>query len=218
MTVLYPPWPPCVAGLKGRLVSNTGFFNSPLTGQSQPYVRPGAHWEFDVTGQLLDDTRMGAWQAFLEQLQETGSTTYWNWYPKARPLNYLANYSGTPPWGTPLVNGANQVGYSLVCDGLTVGASFLPGDCLAYDNGVYREMKRITAAVVANGSGQATFAINPAIRRSPANNASVYFDGHNTDPTQRMACEVMCINGQQAEWTLSGFQMTATPRFMEIPR
>lgn len=218
MSAQSPPWPPPIQTMTMRLSSNTTYFRSPLTGQTQIAVRGVGVWQFDVSTQLLDDVRLGEYQAFLEMCQEQGLTFYWNEYPKALPILYPQGYAGGAAWGTPLVNGASQTGRALVCDGFLPSATVSAGDCIAFDNAVYREMHRCTATTTANGSGQMTIPINPAIRRSPADNAQVLLDGHNTDPALRMACEVILVDGNQAAWAMSGFQMQSSFKLVEMPR
>ncbi|MFN5614399.1 MAG: hypothetical protein ACK45V_01705 [Brevundimonas sp.] len=78
---------------------------------------------------------------------------------------------GTP--GTPLVKGAGQLGASLLIDGLTVGYVVRKGQFLSVVTGSQRYLYQATAAVTANGSGEATVAIRPMLRVSPADNAVV---------------------------------------------
>jgi hypothetical protein len=214
MSRISVPFPPPIAGQHFRLVSNTAFFRSPLDGTVQTQARPGSRWEFDVNMQLLDDTRLGQWMAAFAQAQDQGATFYWNNYPKARPLNFPTG-SG---WGTPLVNGASQTGGALICDGFTVGITLKAGDCFAFDNGTYREMHQLTADVTANGLGQATLNFVPIIRRSPADNVAILLDGHSGVDATLMACEVIVVDGSQADWQSSGFQMSGSIKLVEIPR
>lgn len=218
MSLLYPPWPPPVVSQKIKLASNTLLFRSPLSGITQFGTRSTGHYEFEVQTELLDDTRLASWLAFLENSQESAQPFLWNAYPKAVPVNYPGGYAGGAAWGTPLVNGANQTGSSLIADGFLAGAAFKAGDCLSFSNGTYMEMHRLTANATANGSGQATLAINPPIRRSPADNAAILFDGHNTTTSLRMGCEVILADGQQAAWQMQGFQMNSSFRLIEVPR
>lgn len=96
--------------------------------------------------------------------------------------------------GTPLVNGATQTGSSLVTDGWTAGQTVLKkGDIFTIQGiyGVHRETRQpfgylqqfvATADVTADGSGNATIPISPAITTtgpfqtvsvSPADNAPI---------------------------------------------
>jgi hypothetical protein len=78
---------------------------------------------------------------------------------------------GSP--GTPLVKGSGQLGASLLIDGLTVGYVIRKGQFLSVVTGSQRYLYQATAAATANGSGEATVAIRPMLRVSPADNAVV---------------------------------------------
>ena len=76
------------------------------------------------------------------------------------------------PAGTPLVNGADQTGRSLVTNGWSNSiVLFKAGDYLkiAGNDKVYM----VTADVSSNGSGEASIAIEPALVASPANDAAI---------------------------------------------
>ena len=76
------------------------------------------------------------------------------------------------PSGTPLVNGADQTGRSLVTNGWSNSiAIFKAADYLkiAGNDKVYM----VTADVSSNGSGEASIAIEPALVASPANDAAI---------------------------------------------
>lgn len=76
-------------------------------------------------------------------------------------------------YGTPLVNGANQLGSSLVVDGLAGGVVVPSGKWLSVVISGRRYAYFTTAQVTASGAGTATLPIYPMIRRAPANNAVV---------------------------------------------
>jgi len=77
-----------------------------------------------------------------------------------------AGYSGA----NPLVNGASQLGTSLVCDGAAANdLVVLAGDGLDVNG----EFKVATADANSDGAGAVTINFEPALRVSPANNAIV---------------------------------------------
>lgn len=76
-------------------------------------------------------------------------------------------------YGTPLVNGAGQLGSSLPVDGLTPGVAVPSGKWLSVIIGGRRYAYFTTAEATASGGGAATLPIYPMIRRSPADNAVV---------------------------------------------
>lgn len=106
----------------------------------------------------------------------------------------IANHTIGAHGGTPLVNGGSQTGSSLVTDGWTASAAILKkGDIITIDsvNGVNPQSRAstnvarqfvVTADVSADGSGNATIPIYPAITTSgafktvdagPADNAAI---------------------------------------------
>jgi len=78
---------------------------------------------------------------------------------------------GTP--GTPLVNGASQTGTSLITDGWTAGYTIPKGKWISVSVSSLLYLYQVTAAVTANGSGQATLVLHPMLRASPADNAAL---------------------------------------------
>lgn len=69
-----------------------------------------------------------------------------------------------------LVNGGSQSGTSLICDGATPSVMTLrEGEYFQ----IGTEFKAATADATANGSGQVTLSFKPALRASPADNATV---------------------------------------------
>jgi hypothetical protein len=74
--------------------------------------------------------------------------------------------------GTPLVNGASQLGSSVITDGWPNSTAILKaGDVLTI--GALLNVFDVTADVSSNGSGQATISINPPMYSSPADNGAI---------------------------------------------
>lgn len=102
--------------------------------------------------------------------------------------------------GTPLVNGANQIGNSLVVDGLTAGQIIKQGtvfqianvdfvNALSYTDTQYLANFVVLNDVTADGSGNATLQIAPdilptgqyqTVTNSPADNATITFQPTHT--------------------------------------
>ena len=78
---------------------------------------------------------------------------------------------GSP--GTPLVNGASQTGSSLITDAWTAGYVIPKGKWVSVSVSSLLYLYQTTAAVTANGSGQATLSLRPLLRASPADNAAL---------------------------------------------
>lgn len=77
--------------------------------------------------------------------------------------------------GTPLVNGADQVGSSLVTDGWTPSTTgiLLKADWIQLGSGDTTRLHMVTGDVDSDGSGNATIPIWPALRESPLDNAAI---------------------------------------------
>lgn len=72
--------------------------------------------------------------------------------------------------GTPLVNGANQTGQTLVTDGWSNSQTVLKaGDYIQIGQRLYKVLDDVTS----DGSGNATFSIWPRLRESPSDNATI---------------------------------------------
>lgn len=79
---------------------------------------------------------------------------------------------GSP--GSPLVMGAGQAGTSLICDGFRAGYGFSEGFWFSLEHSGRHYLHNIAASGVANGSGQATLTLTPALRVSPADNSPIH--------------------------------------------
>lgn len=92
--------------------------------------------------------------------------------------------TGTP--GTPRVNGAGQIGTSLIVDGLNAGYQVRKGQFFTLTTQGRRFLYRAAASVTANGSGQATIVVRTPLRRPPSDNdviemANPVIEGFITD-------------------------------------
>jgi hypothetical protein len=107
----------------------------------------------------------------IENLYNTGATCTLTHY-LLPGSGKAANGAGG---GTPLVNGADQSGTSLITDGWTAAAAnrMKTGDCFTVAG--LSVLFRVTGDAASDGSGDATLAITPPIvaGSSPANNAAL---------------------------------------------
>lgn len=138
---------------------------SPLNRSVQRIVLPGARWlaTFTLPPMKESEDTFDDWKAFLMQLK--GSVNTFQAYPPHR---------STPKGvatGTPLVNGASQTGTSLATDGWTAGVTGIlkTGDYFSVNN----ELKQLVASANSTGGGGATLVFEPALRNSPADNATI---------------------------------------------
>lgn len=144
------------------LMPNTQIFESPLNRSVQTVELPGARWLFSYNFESLESSDIRKLKAFLAQLRGASGRFY------MEDKTYLR--SGTAA-GTPLVNGALQVGSTLITDGWT------PSQALLLDVGDYisinYELKLITQAVSSDASGNATLTFEPPLRNSPIDDAVI---------------------------------------------
>lgn len=91
------------------------------------------------------------------------------------PLGATPRGSAATAPGTPLVNGADQTGDELVIDGIpTSGDDYLKaGDYIQLGSGATARLYKVLEDVAIDGSGGATLNIWPALRSSPADDATV---------------------------------------------
>jgi len=134
-------------------------------------------------------------QAIKKQYKEgmMGRTAGFEWFENELIYNHTNGTQG----GTPLVNGANQTGTSLVTDGWSANATIKAGTVftIAGVNAVHQETKVdygflkqfvVTADATADGLGAATLSISPSITTTgayqnvsagPADNAALTLVG-----------------------------------------
>lgn len=169
------------------LKSNTQIFTSPFNGATQRQEFPGARWMATYTLVPKKRADIAAIQAFLAKLRGA-SNTFYGYDP------YGLTPRGTAG-GTPLVNGADQVGGTLITDGWSAGATLLTGDYFTVNS----ELKMVTDDATADGSGNMTINFEPVLRNSPADNAPLT----TTSPT----CIMRLLDDDQTGWDMneSGF-------------
>jgi len=186
MPILTLPAQPAFARSRFGLLSNTQQFVSPLNRSAQTLELPGARWFGEFTLPPMKRALAAPWQAFLAQLRGGAGRFY-----AGDPDGKVARGAAT---GTPLVNGAGQAGVNLATDGWTASVTGIlkAGDYVAYDAGGVRQLHVLTADANSNGAGQATLAIEPAIRTSPADNAAL--------TVSAATCVMRLVDDAQAAW------------------
>lgn len=145
-----------------ELVTNTRTYRSPLTNAVQTVGRRGSLWRATLQFNNLTGADRAAMQAFVTKLN--GQEHRFNLH------DHSFTRRGTGG-GTLRVNGANQSGASLVCDGATASITnyLREGDYVSFGN----ELHLITADSNSDGSGNVTFSIAPPIRKSPADDTAI---------------------------------------------
>lgn len=145
------------------LETNTQMFISPINNSVQTAQLSGARWRMDITLRQMKKSEAALWVAFFMKLRGM-SETFYGFDPDWKTNRGVMG-------GTPLVNGAGQTGTSLNIDGCppNVIGWLKAGDFYSAGG----ELKRLTADVDTNGSGQAVLVGEPYFRNSPADNSAV---------------------------------------------
>lgn len=159
---------------------NVKKIKSQFTGSTQEIARPGDIWFATYEIAIGTQAMRAEWQVFLMQAGNVSNTfkAYNHYYSARGALG-----------GTPLVNGADQTGISLVTDGWPNSTSVLKaGDFITVND----ELKIVTSDVTSDGSGNATIAIEPKIRVSPDDNSAI--------TTVNPYCLMRLTDNEQAQW------------------
>lgn len=139
--------------------------------QTRSEAAQGRVWQETWSALLAGDEDVQELITTIEDLYNTGATCTLTHY-LLPGSGKAANGAGG---GTPLVNGADQSGTSLVTDGWTASAAvrMKAGDCFTVAG--VDVLFRATADISSDGSGNATITIQPPIvaGSSPANNAAL---------------------------------------------
>jgi hypothetical protein len=131
----------------------------------QPNGRGGDHWAMEIASGALKPLQ--ARELAADVLRGAGE----------RVRAYVPMHGiDVGAIGLPKVNGANQLGSSLITDGWQAQTAIRKGwmfNILFAD--ALQSLHLVTAEVVANGSGAATIGFWPPMRDIPADNASLEF-------------------------------------------
>lgn len=148
-----------------EMLSSAGMSTSPFSLSQQVYENPGEAW--GATLELGEMNRADAetWVAFMASLRGRYGTAL------------IGDPLGTSPQGTwagaPLVNGAHVAQLRTVAvDGFTVGATGKAGDWIQFGSGSSTRLHKVLQDFTANGSGQASIEIWPALRDALLDNAA----------------------------------------------
>ena len=168
------------------IISNTQGFTSDLNGATQTAVLPGARWSASLTFANRTGREARALQGFLAGLQGTAGRFYLtpvHWTPLGSPA------------GTPVVAVSQSPNSTtLQTSGWDVSVTdlFVSGDYFEING----ELKKITADVSSNASGEATLEFAPPLRIAATSGQPIRY----TEPRA-----VMQMKGDdQAAWQASG--------------
>jgi hypothetical protein len=153
----------------------------------QTYVNDGQAWEADIAIPPMVRADAAAFIAFLVKLNGLEGT-----FLMGDPVG------GTPrgTWaGTPLLVGSHAARVkTLTVDGFSAGATVKEGDWLQFGTGALTRLHQVVQDATANGSGQATIEIWPALRELQADNAQLI--SANAKGIWRLA-------SNEREWTIN---------------
>lgn len=185
MAISFPVSMPASPGFTSasfRLVGNSAVYTSTFDRTEQVLERPGVRWTAEFALPPMEKAEARAWIAFLVSLRGRVGT-FLAYDPEHRtPLGVAT--------GTPLVDGAGQTGRSLATRGWTnsVTGIMKAGDYLAFANRLHMVVEDASS----DGTGDATLSIEPPLRESPSDGASITV----SNPTA-----IMRLAGDSAEWS-----------------
>jgi len=143
---------------------------SPFTGSQQVFRHQGQSWEADITLPKMKREDAEAWTAWLLRLRGQYGT-----FLLGDPAAVVPRGSASSTPGTPVVNGAGQIGDELNIDGLPASATgyLKAGDYIQLGSGSTATLHKVLEDVDSNASGEATLNLWPRVRTAPADNATV---------------------------------------------
>jgi|SRR5690349_10528019 len=148
-----------------RLKRMVGYSESFTSGQQQVYEHPFALWVGEVQLPPMRRDKAGPWQSFLMECHGRSGTFL------------LGDWDGRVPRGTARsaqVSGAGQTGTQITLKGMGSGSTLLPGDWIQLGSGGDSRLHMITGGGNgANSGGVAVFQIEPRIKISPPDSATV---------------------------------------------
>ena len=171
MAITYPRTPPATPAplaVEWGPLSVVGVNSSPLTLGAEKFRFAGRRLDVAVAYPSMTRATGDPWAAFLASLDGPFGTFLFG------PQGDGATPKGAAT-GTPLVNGANQVGSSLVTDGwsFTITGILKAGDWIQLGTGALSRLHIILQDANSDGAGNATFDIWPQLRESPADNSAI---------------------------------------------
>lgn len=170
MAVIYPLALPTHTGIRGveiRAVNAVAYSRSPFTFAGQAHAYPGQMWQADITLPPMRRVDAERWVAWLVSLRGQFGTFL------------LGDPSCSTPQGsaggTPLVNGAAQIGNLINIDGCTPSQTgwLKAGDYVQFGSGSSSSLHKVLEDVNSDASGNVTLEIWPSVRTAPADNSTV---------------------------------------------
>ena len=150
-----------------RAVNQTATTMSPFTYKQQVYNHTGQRWEAECQIPPLKRDDAEEWIAWLLSMKGQGGT-----FLMGDPLGYAPRGA---VGGTPVVQGASQIGGSLNISGCSTSITnwLKAGDYIQLGSSSTATLHKVLQSVNSDASGLATLDIWPSMRTSPANGSSV---------------------------------------------
>ena len=191
MAISYPRVLPTNIGFAQvtlRAVNQTSMTMSPFTYKQQIYNHSGQRWEAECQVPPLKRDDAEEWIAWLLSLNGRAGS-----FLMGDPLGDTAR--GTLG-GTPVVNGADQVGGSLSIDGCSNNITnwLKAGDYLQLGSGSTATLHKVLQNVNTDGSGQASLDLWPYMRTAPVDGSIVITSN---------AVGRFRLNSGEQDWTIN---------------
>lgn len=163
MATITFPSSPKPSGMAWRLVMPSQVNVSPYTGARQVVSSNRGWWECTMSlPPIVTTASIKPWRSFIAKSR--GSANNFQ-----VPVDPTAQSSLSE---TPQVDGANQIGRTLNTDGWPASTTCLSaGDFITIGN----QLLQLTEDITSDSSGDASISFEPAIRTSPADDASIEF-------------------------------------------
>ena len=142
------------------------FISRAISGRRQARQTHGQYFKMTASFPPMTRAQFAPIHAFV--LKQRGQ------YESFQVVPPVLNAGLGSPAGTPLVNGADQTGRSVVTDGWNNSiVIFKAGDYLKFAN--HDKVYTVSADVSSSGAGAATIAIEPALITSPADDSAITY-------------------------------------------
>ena len=170
MAISYPLTLPShtgIAQIDFRAINTVGMSMSPFTYAQQVVAHSGQRWEADITLPPMKRADAEQWIAWLISLRGQLGT-----FTLGDPTGAIPRGSAG---GTPVVNGADQVGGTLAIDGCTASQTgwLKAGDYIQLGSGSTATLHKVFQDADSDGSGNVSLDIWPYIRSAPTDGSTV---------------------------------------------
>jgi len=142
------------------------FISRSISGRRQARQTHGQYFKMTATFPPMTRAQFAPIHAFV--LKQRGQ------YESFQVIPPVVGVGLGSPAGTPLVNGADQTGRTIVTDGWSNSiVIFKAGDYLKFAN--HDKVYAVTVDASSSGAGAATIAIEPALITSPATDSAITY-------------------------------------------